>query len=168
MHINTMPKVTIGVMGPGMSATAGDVRHAYELGKLIALEQWVILSGGLNLGVMAAVNEGAKSVGGLTIGILPGADRRGMSEHIDLAIVTGMGSARNNINVLSSDVVIACGMSTGTASEVALALRAGKKVILLNEAVEGNDFWKKLGAEDVEIASSPEQAIALTKEFLSH
>jgi uncharacterized protein (TIGR00725 family) len=163
-----MLKVTIGVMGPGISATEVDVRHAYELGKLIALEQWVVLSGGLNLGVMAAVNEGAKSVGGLTIGILPGADRRGMSENIDFAIVTGMGSARNNINVLSSDVVIVCGMSAGTASEVALALRAGKKVILLNETGEGNGFWQKLGAGNVAIAFSPEQAISLTKVLLSH
>lgn len=163
-----MPKITIGVMGPGISATEVDLHHAYELGKLIAQEQWAILSGGLNLGVMAAVNEGAKSVGGFTIGILPGADRRGMSEHLDLAIVTGMGSARNNINVLSSDVVIACGMSAGTASEVALALRAGKKVILLDETGEGNDFWQKLGAGDVAIASSPEQALLLAKAFLSH
>jgi len=33
----------------------------------------------------------------------------------------------------SSDVVIACGMGAGTASEIALALKGNKKVILLND-----------------------------------
>ena len=46
-----------------------------------------------------------------------------MSEAVDLPIVTDLGNARNNINVLSSNVVIACGMGLGTASEVALALK---------------------------------------------
>ncbi|NKB18602.1 MAG: TIGR00725 family protein [Pseudanabaena sp. CRU_2_10] len=166
-----MPKIIIGVMGPGRDATTVDLHHAYELGQLIAQEQWIVLSGGLNLGVMAAVSKGAKSVGGMTIGILPGADRQFMSEFIDIPVITGMGSARNNINILSSDVVIACGMSTGTASEVALALRAGKKVILLSEnanenAVE-NRFWQYLGADLVAIAQHPEHAIALTKDLLA-
>lgn len=166
-----MPKIIIGVMGPGRDATTVDLRHAYELGQLIAQEQWIVLSGGLNLGVMAAVSKGAKSVGGMTIGILPGADRQFMSEFIDIPVITGMGSARNNINILSSDVVIACGMSTGTASEVALALRAGKKVILLSENVDKNAvenrFWQHLAPDCVAIAQHPEHAIALTKDLLA-
>lgn len=166
-----MPKIIIGVMGPGRDATTVDLRHAYELGQLIAQEQWIVLSGGLNLGVMAAVSKGAKSVGGMTIGILPGADRQFMSEFIDIPVITGMGSARNNINILSSDVVIACGMSTGTASEVALALRAGKKVILLSENVDKNAvenrFWQHLAPDRVAIAQHPEHAIALTKDLLA-
>jgi uncharacterized protein (TIGR00725 family) len=162
-----MPKTIIGVMGPGRNATDRDLHHAYDLGRLIAREQWIVLSGGLNLGVMAAVTQGAKSAGGITIGILPGSDRQLMSECIDIAIVTGMGSARNNINVLSSDVVIACGMSTGTASEVALALRAGKKTILLDDTNCNNAFWQNLGAELVAIATSSAEAIALTKKLLA-
>jgi uncharacterized protein (TIGR00725 family) len=162
-----MPKIIIGVMGPGKGATAVDLRHAYKLGQLITQEQWVVLSGGLNLGVMAAVSKGAKSVGGTTIGILPGADRQFMSEFIDIPVITGMGSARNNINTLSSDVVIACGMSTGTASEIALALRAGKPVILLNENAVENSFWQHLGNDLVAIAHDPEHAISLTKDLLA-
>jgi hypothetical protein len=34
-----------------------------------------------------------------------------------------MRSGRNYINVLSSDIVIACGMNHGTASEVSLAIK---------------------------------------------
>jgi hypothetical protein len=42
-----------------------------------------------------------------------------------------MGDARNAINVLSSDVVIALPGGAGTLSEVALALKAGKTVVAL-------------------------------------
>jgi cysteine synthase len=46
--------------------------------------------------------------------------------------MTEMGSARNNVNVMSSHVVVACGLSgAGTVSGVALALKAGKPVILV-------------------------------------
>ena len=43
-----------------------------------------------------------------------------------------MGSARNCINVLSSQVVVACPGGMGTLSEIALALKYSKPVILLN------------------------------------
>ena len=68
-------------------------------------------SGGRKSGVMEAVNEGAKNADGnaLTIGILPGKDKKELSDCVDVGIVTGMDNARNNINILSSDVVIACG-----------------------------------------------------------
>ncbi|MCH8054373.1 MAG: hypothetical protein IH895_09945, partial [Planctomycetes bacterium] len=65
------------------------------------------------------------------IGILPDADTSRATPDLDYAIVTGMGDARNLINVLSSDVVIACTGGAGTMSEVALALKNGKRVILL-------------------------------------
>jgi len=102
-------------MGPGDKATTSDINRAYHLGQLIADNGWVLLTGGRNVGVMDAASRGAKMVGGLTIGILPSNDTRAMSDAVDIAIVTDMGNARNSINVLSSDVVIACGMGIGTA-----------------------------------------------------
>ena len=57
-------------------------------------------------------SKGARVAKGLTIGILPTKDRAFISEAVDIPIITDMGSARNNINVLSSDVVIACGVCT--------------------------------------------------------
>ncbi|MGA7100521.1 MAG: hypothetical protein WB019_09665, partial [Pseudolabrys sp.] len=93
-----------------------------------------------------AVNEGAKNADGnaLTIGILPGKDKKELSDCVDVGIVTGMDNARNNINILSSDVVIACGYGgSGTASEIALALKSGKPVILLNERRECIDFFER-------------------------
>jgi len=63
-------------------------------------------------------------------------------------------NARNNINVLSSDVVIACGMGAGTASEIALALKGNKKVILLNDNEESKCFFKTLSPQNVYIVDS--------------
>src|SRR5262245_66267403 len=94
-------------------------------------EDMVLINAAIKKGVIDAINAGADVV--LRIGILPNEDETEISEHVDVAIVTGMGNARNNINILSSDVVIACGDGgAGTASEIALALKSKKHVVLLN------------------------------------
>lgn len=138
-----MRKIIIGVMGPGENATQSDIENAYELGKRIAEQGWVLLTGGRNVGVMEAASQGAKLWDGLTIGILPGNNSKGISEAVDIAIFTDMHNARNNINVLSSDVVVACGMGLGTASEVALALKNKKPVILLTDT-DSQAFFQKM------------------------
>jgi hypothetical protein len=161
-----MRKIIVGVMGPGAGATAADLQNAYELGKLIAQQGWVLLTGGRNVGVMEGASLGAKAANGLTIGILPTDDTNAISEAVDIAIITDMGDARNNINVLSSDVVIACGMSAGTASEVALALKSNKKVILLNDDEESKVFFKKMSPEKVYIVASAGEAITTAIERL--
>lgn len=153
-------------MGPGEQATATDLQNAYELGKLIAQQGWVLLTGGRNVGVMDAANQGAKSANGLTVGILPGNNTNDVSESVDLAIVTNLGNARNNINVLSADVVIACGMSAGTAAEIALALKANKKVILLNNDQEGKLFFQRLSPENIYFVHTSVEAIKITNKFV--
>ncbi|ARV58548.1 cytochrome [Nostocales cyanobacterium HT-58-2] len=162
-----MRKIILGVMGPGQMAKAVDVQNAYELGKLIAQQGWILLTGGRNVGVMEAASQGAKSVDGLTIGILPNHNSKGISKAVDIAIFTDMGNSRNNINVLSSDVVIACGMGTSTASEIALALKENKKVILLSDDEESKIFFKKLAPENVYIVDGVEEAIATVTTVLT-
>src|SRR5512132_4145289 len=112
----------VGVMGPA-KARKKDIDNARVLGELIAGREWVLLTGGRAVGVMDAASQGAKKVpGSLTIGILP-SNRERISKYVDLAIITEMGNARNNVNVMSSNVVVACGLTgAGTVSEVALAL----------------------------------------------
>jgi uncharacterized protein (TIGR00725 family) len=105
---------------------------AYRLGSLIAQRGWVLLNGGRDAGVMAASARGARQAGGTVIGVLPDRDARAACPDLDYAIVTGLGDARNLINVLSSDVVIACPGGAGTLSEVALAAKNAKPLILLN------------------------------------
>ncbi|WP_017718920.1 SLOG cluster 4 domain-containing protein [Kamptonema formosum] len=161
-----MKKIVIGVMGPGAGATAADMQNAFEIGLLIAKSGWVLLTGGRDAGVMDAAYIGAKEANGLTVGILP-TDGTGMiSPAVDIAIFTGMGSARNNINVLSSDVLVACGMGAGTASEIALAIKANKKVVLLNDDESSQVFFKKLSPENVFVVGSPEEAIGKVREVL--
>lgn len=161
-----MRKIIIGVMGPGAGAKATELAYAYELGKLIAQQGWVLLTGGRNVGVMDAASLGAKAANGLTIGILPTDDTNSISKAVDIAIITDMGNARNNINVLSSDVVIACGMGAGTASEIALALKGNKKVILLNDNEESRCFFKKLSPGNVYLVDSPSEVVKIIKNCL--
>src|SRR4028119_2030535 len=161
-----MRKIVIGVMGPGIGATESDQQNAYELGKLIAQEGWVLLTGGRNAGVMNAANMGAKAANGLTIGILPTADDSGVSDAVDIAIITDMGNARNNINVLSSDVIIACGMGAGTASEIAFALKANKQVILLNDSAESKLFFKGLAQFNIFVVNNAVEAMNQAREIL--
>jgi len=156
----------IGVMGPGETATPEDLQIAFNLGQQIAIAQWILLTGGRNTGVMNAASRGAKSANGFTVGVLPGSSKTGISAAVDLPILTGMGSARNAINVLSSDVVVACGMGSGTASEIALAIKAQKPVVLLNVNPTGQQFFSELAPQGVQVAASVEEAIAQIKRFL--
>jgi uncharacterized protein (TIGR00725 family) len=170
-----MRKIVIGVMGPGEQATNEEKDNARKLGQLIALQGWVLLTGGRNVGVMDAASKGAKAADGLTIGILPTADYQSVSEAVDIAIATDLGNARNNLNVLSSDVVIACGMGLGTASEIALALKNQKPVILLTSDREAKQeaycnsqtFFSHLSRQQVFLANHPDGAISLTKKILA-
>ncbi len=159
-----MRKFIVGVMGQGEGASANSMIHAQELGQLIAGEGWAVLSGGRDSGVMKAVNQGAKTVeDSLTIGILPNA-QVAASPDLDLVIVTEMHNARNNINVLSSDVIVAFAPSgAGTVSEIALAIKAGKNVILLDADSLSCEFFRKLGKQLVQTASNPRDAVELIR-----
>ena len=65
------------------------------------------------------------------MGILPGSSAFEASPYIDIPIVTGMGNARNVINVLTSQSLIAIHGAYGTLSEIALALKCGIPVVAL-------------------------------------
>lgn len=159
-------KPVIGVMGPA-KAKPKELADARELGELIARQGWVLLTGGKASGVMDAASQGAKSVpNSLTVGILPD-ENAIVSRFVDIAIVTDLGNARNNVNVMSSDVIVACGLGgAGTVSEVALALKARKGVILLDAAKAGVGLFKDLAPGLVHAASSPEEAVQLIMDLL--
>lgn len=134
--MNAKPRRTIvGVMGSG---EPGDHDHlAYELGKLLAQEGFMVLTGGGD-GIMKAASRGASEAGGLVVGILPSAGWDDPqyapsypNEYVDIPIFTGMADARNAINVKTSDVVIALPGGAGTLSEIGLALKSKKQVIVV-------------------------------------
>ena len=161
-----MKRSIVGVMGPGAGATEDDCRIASELGELIAREGWVLLTGGRPAGVMAAASAGASAAGGLTVGILPGTDSTGVAEGVQIAIRTGLGQARNNVNILTSDVVVACGMGAGTASEVALAIKYRRPLILVGQDPATVSFFQRLG-DGVRPAADASEAILIVREVLS-
>src|SRR3954454_16384952 len=124
-------RVVIGVMGPA-ACDPDTAALARAVGRGVAERGGVLLCGGRG-GVMEAAAEGAHSAGGLTLGILPGtsAQESPPNPHMDLAVFTGLGEGRNWVNVCASDALVAIGGGFGTLSEIALALKARKPVVLV-------------------------------------
>jgi uncharacterized protein (TIGR00725 family) len=158
-------QTVIGVMG-GAVVSDDALEHAYRLGQLIAEHGWVLLNGGRNAGVMAASALGAHEAGGLVIGILPADSTTGVAPGVDIAIPTGMGDARNAINVLSSHVVVALQGGPGTVSEVALALKAGRSVVLVGFPL-GAPFSAFYDRGQLVDTSNADDAIAVVVDFLA-
>ncbi len=121
---------------------------AEEVGRRIAEAGAVLVCGGAG-GVMAAACRGAKSAGGLTVGILPGQDRAEANPFVDIAVATGINEARNLAIIRTADVLVAVGGSYGTLSEIGFALKAGKRVV-------GLKTWD---IEGIEQADSPGAAV---------
>jgi uncharacterized protein (TIGR00725 family) len=158
----------IGIMGAAQAGSRS-LAVARELGALVAERGWIVLTGGRPAGVMAAACAGAKQVqNSLTLGILPESEG-GAGRDVDIAVFTGIGDARNVINVLTSDVVVACGVEgPGTASEVSLALKAGKPVVLLAAAPAARVFFEGLGARGRLISTdAPADVVRVIEEDLA-
>ena len=145
----------IGVIG-GSLVSEKIYETARKVGNLIAERGYPV--GGLG-GVMEAVSKGAKEKNGLVIGVLPGNSKSEANPYIDIPIVTGMGEMRNVIIVKTSDVLIAVDGSYGTMTEIAFALKSGKKVIGLE---------CDLPFEKVERAISPEEAVEKAIKYLEN
>ena len=163
-----MARVLVGVMGPGEAALPKDCRNAYEMGRAIATNSWVLVTGGRDVGVMDAASRGAREAGGLTVGVLPSSDLASVSTFVDIPIVTGLGEARNNVNVLTCELIFACGMNAGTASEICLALKADRHVILVEPSSESARFFESLDSSRTHVAADASQAIQIAKELLEN
>jgi uncharacterized protein (TIGR00725 family) len=120
----------IAVIGDS-SCSPEEAKLAESVGELLAQRGATVICGGLG-GVMEAVCRGAKSKGGLTVGILPGQDSSTANPWVDIPVVTGLGEARNVAVVKSAQAVIAISGSYGTLTEIAYALKSGIPVIGLN------------------------------------
>jgi uncharacterized protein (TIGR00725 family) len=146
----------VAVAGSG-GAPEADLAAAESVGRALAERGAVLVCGGLG-GAMEAACRGARSAGGATLGILPGFDRTDANPFVDVAVATGLGEARNALVVRAADALVAVGGEWGTLSEIALALRAGKRVV-------GLGTWElsKGGrpVEGVVAARSPAEAAEL-------
>ena len=117
-------KKTIAVIGGGQ-CTKKEARLAEEVGRELAKRGAVLVCGGLG-GVMEAACRGARSRGGVTLGLLPGTDRDEANGWVIVAVPTGLGEARNALVVRAADAVVAIGGGWGTLSEIALAMKTGR------------------------------------------
>ena len=127
-------RAPIGVIGP-RDATPAQLRAALRVGRLLGECGLVVVCGGRQ-GVMHAVCEGVARAGGLSIGLLPGADAAEANDHVRVAIATGIGEARNALIARASFALVCIGDSYGTLSEVALGRHFGKLVVGLEGAAQ--------------------------------
>jgi len=121
------PRAWIAVVGPG-EAGLDELALAEEVGAAVARTGCGLVCGGLG-GVMEAACRGARSHGGLTLGLLPGSDREAANGWVVVAVPTGLGEVRNALVVRAADAVVAIGGGWGTLSEIALAVKAGIPVV---------------------------------------
>jgi uncharacterized protein (TIGR00725 family) len=154
-----MKPLYVSVIGSG-DCEAAERKLAEEVGRLLAHGGATLVCGGLG-GVMEAAARGAKEAGGVTIGILPGHDRSAANPHLDYVLTTGLGHARNLAVVSSGDAVIAIGGGYGTLSEIGLAAKIGRPVVILGG-------WRLEGrcqAAGIKYASTAREAVALIRDW---
>ncbi|MEE9286418.1 MAG: TIGR00725 family protein [Dehalococcoidia bacterium] len=148
----------IAVIGKGDGCSPEAYALAEEVGRQVALRGHMVVCGGLN-GVMEAACKGAKSAGGVTIGVLPGEDPRAANPYVDIPIATGMGYARNVIVVRTAAAAVAVHGAYGTLSEIALALGYALPVV-------GLDSWSLTrpgGARDPALITAADASDAVEK-----
>ncbi len=148
---------SIGVIGLSRGANDKLIREkAYEIGRRIAQEGFVLISGATT-GYTSEAVRGAYEKGGLTIGISPASNieehtnKYGMPvENFTRIIFTGQDYAgRNVIIVKSSDAIIMLPGSVGTLNEFTIALSLGKRIAILKEGVlreEGEELLHLVNA----------------------
>jgi uncharacterized protein (TIGR00725 family) len=123
-----VPAPYVAVVGAGGSVAVDVLANAESVGAELARRGAVLVCGGLG-GVMEAACRGARAEGGVTLGILPGTERAAANPWVSFAVATGLGELRNGLVVRSADAVIAIAGGYGTLSEIALALKAGMRVV---------------------------------------
>ena len=156
-----MIRPCVAVVGPGEEAPPDAIRDAEDVARRIARSGWVTLCGGRAVGVMAAAARGASAEKGLVIGLLPGTDTSDAAPALTVAIPTGLGEARNAVLVGSAQAVVACGINAGTASEIALALKARKPVALLRPTPETAAFFTSLPGDGlIHVATDAEGVVS--------
>ncbi len=145
-------KTRISVFG-GRDITDGIFNDAYELGKLLAKEDYLVYCGGGN-GVMEAVSKGVSEGGGTIVGVLKGETLDEMNDYITIPMSTNMGITRNALLAYNCDVAVAISGKYGTLSEIAFAMQLEKPVVGLHS-------WD---LENLDNVDSPTEVIQFIKE----
>ena len=132
-----MDRFSVSVVGDGTIEEGSEKFNiAFEVGKLLSLEGFILITGGLG-GVMEAASQGARDNNGMVVGIVPGTKAETANTYVNIPVATGLGEARNII-VSNSHAIIAIGGGAGTLSEMALGWKQNR--LLLGWRGEG---WSK-------------------------
>ena len=122
-----MRKIQGCIIGNNSTASAESLKTAYQTGSLFAELGITLICGGRS-GIMEAACKGALSQNGITVGILPDDSLENANPYCSIVIPTGIGYARNMVNVLSGDFTVAIGGGSGTLSEMSYAWQFGRKI----------------------------------------
>ncbi len=107
---------------------AETAERARAVGRGLAEAGCTVVTGGLG-GVMEAASRGAAEAGGLVVGILPSSRTEDANPWVRVPVATGLGDARNAVLADTADAFVAVAGSWGTLSEIAFALKRGKRVV---------------------------------------
>jgi uncharacterized protein (TIGR00725 family) len=171
----------VAVIGDGtVSEGTATYALAERVGEVLVDAGFRVLTGGLS-GVMEAASRGGARSGahgaGSVIAILPGHDPEDANAHVDVALATGLGHARNQI-VAHADAVIAVGGGAGTLAELAFAWIHRRLVIafrvpgwsgrLAGTRVDDRIRFPSIPDDQVFGVDTPEEAVKLLGERLAH
>lgn len=135
------PRMTVGIMGSSGGPIPQEIcRKVFELGKEIGQRRYVLITGACP-GLPHEAVKGAKSMGGVVVGVSPALN---FEEHVvkfnspvlgyDAIIYTGSGLMGREIeNIRSCDVVIFAGGRSGTLGEFAIAYDEAKVIGILED-----------------------------------
>lgn len=149
-----LPLPLVGVIGVS-DPKEKEYQMALDVGKLIGAMGLSMICGGLG-GVMEAASKGCQQAGGTVIGLLPGPDKAEANPYVTYVLPTNLGHSRNTVIAHSADILVAVGIGYGTLSEIAIALKLGKKVL-------GYRSWQVEGVVKCEKLTEIEGALS---EFL--
>ena len=146
-----MRKFQIGIMGSAADLVYAKEAEeaAFELGKLIAKNDGILFFGAEkdSDSLSTAACRGAKSAGGLTVGITYGKGKAIWAKDLaDIIIPCGLerGGGRETVLVTGCDALIAISGGSGTLTELAIAYQADIPTI----ALKGFGGWADKLADD--------------------
>lgn len=155
----------VGISGPA-EPSHEEYDAALQIARWAAGQGHAVVCGGLG-GVMEAAARGASEAGGVSLGLLPGADRTEANAYLTVAVPTGLGEVRNALIVRASDVLVCIGRSWGTLSELSLAIRTAVPVIGLGTWLPDDEeaavAWERHGPGPRVVGSVAEATRAITE-----
>lgn len=168
-----MKKLQIGIIGPeeknlkNNNYSKAILNMAYEMGKLIAQNRAILITGGCS-GVMEASSKGANKYKGIIVGT-PGRNRYTSNPYVNVEICTPIEVGDYIFaGILSCDSIIVLPGDSGTLAELCIAYRYKKPLIFIKGFQE--NILKKLfksfnNKYPIYIAKNAQEAVYLAIQY---